>query len=139
VLGRPAPASSGSEPINTGLNRDLLELQRLINCLPLSVVKKRRFHRQLIALSAKASGSGMFDERPLIDAELAATILASYDKGNSAVARTYLQRSTLFYDAPDPKRDSSSEGGGLTVEKLVYAIGWLLTADEPDRGHDDAT
>lgn len=117
------------ERVNTGLNADLLEFQRLLNRLPLSVQQKRTFHHQLIDLSVKTSGTGVFDEAPLIDPVQRRSILDRYARGNAAVATAYLDRSTLFDDTIEQTSALTSQRG-LTVEKLGTALAWLLVKDQ---------
>jgi hypothetical protein len=116
--------------LNTALNRDLLEYQRLVNRLPLAVAAKRRFHKELIELTAQTAGSGLFDDRPLLEARQRREILAAYKAGNDEVAKTYLHRDELFLESLD-ERDFP-EPTGLTTEKLAYIVGWLMARDRED-------
>lgn len=113
------------ERVNTSLNRDLLEFQRIANRLPVEPRLRRLFHRQLMQLNEQTRGSGLFDERPLLDATRRASIVSSYINGNNAVARRYLDREALFapvaQDTATPVRSD-----GLSVEKLAAIFGWLL-------------
>ena len=117
------------ERVNTGLNRDLLEFQRLVNRLPLSPQDKRRFHRQLIALTAASKDSSLFDDQPLLDASMRNQILGWHAAGNREVAGTYLGRERLF-DDPLPGREEHRQSEGLTVDKLGSILGWLLATQE---------
>ncbi len=111
------------EKPNSGLNADLTEFQRTINRLPLSVQEKRRFHRELIALSAATAGSGLFDESSPLSNEERQALLDAYREGNARVASTYLGRAELFDESlPPPSRRESS----LSQEKLMYILGWIL-------------
>lgn len=118
-----------AERINTGLNYDLLEMQRCINRLPLTVQEKRRFHKSMIELSLRAKGTGLFDESPALDRSGAAAIMASYADGNRRVAERYLGRADLFSEPPDfPERDTAPRTG-VTPEKIMYLLGWILSRD----------
>lgn len=125
VLGLPQEAFDFPvESINTHINRDILEFQRQLNRLPLSPQDKRRFHKELIALTAAAKGLDLFDESPLLSHSRGLEMLATYREGNNRVAKTYLGREQLFQDpAPGP---DSKDYSGLTVEKLAGIVGWLL-------------
>ena len=116
------------ERVNTKLNADLLEFQRILNKLPLSVQQKRRFHHQLIDLSTRTEQSGLFDESPLIDAARRRTILADYAEGNAEVATSYLGRNQLFSDTISSTPLAKTERG-LTVEKLGSVLAWLLVKE----------
>lgn len=116
--------------VNAGLNRDILEFQRVVNGLPLATIEKRRFHKELIALSAGAKGSGLFDESPLLTPARRQDLMAQYAAGNRAVARTYLGRDELFRE-PLPQ-DGAAPGEGLTTEKLARILGWLLAKGKAD-------
>ena len=112
------------DALNAGLNRDVLEFQRIVNGLPLPVVEKRRFHRELIALSTETRGSGLFDEAPLLSRARRRALIAAYANSNAQVARTYVGRDTLFDESvPD---DATSAPTGLTPEKLARIVGWLM-------------
>ncbi len=111
------------EKPNSGLNADLTEFQRTINRLPLSVQEKRRFHREMIALSAATAGSGLFDESSPLSNEERQALLDAYREGNARVASTYLGRAQLFDESlPPPSRREPP----LSQEKLVYILGWIL-------------
>ncbi len=109
--------------VNTGLNRDVLEFQRLANRLPLDVVRKRRYHRELIALSAAYAGTGRFDEAPFLDANRRREMLDAYQAGNDAVARTYLDRDRLFLETPDAR--DYPVASGLTAQKIRFILDGL--------------
>jgi hypothetical protein len=121
-----APAIS----INSGENRDILEFQRILNQLPLSVQEKRRFHKELIALSERARGQGLFDERPLLDLGARGTLMRRYERSNAAVAERWFAGAPLFPETP--AKASAEEAAppaaetGLTTAKMLYILGWLL-------------
>lgn len=111
---------------NTGLNRDILEFQRLVNQLPLSTQEKRGFHKELIELSAKTKGSGIFDEGPLLTFEQRQKIYSRYEKSNSKVAKKFLGSETLF-DCPKPDESFiKSSNPGLTNDRIIQILGWIL-------------
>jgi hypothetical protein len=129
-LGQIGISSAGLSPpthrVNTRLNPDILEFQRLVNRLPLAVAEKRRFHRALMELTVRTAGSGLFDERALLDPAQRRRIIAAYQAGNDSVAETYLHRKTLFFDEPGDDLGSGAAPAALTTEKLVYILGWCL-------------
>jgi hypothetical protein len=110
--------------VNTGLNRDVLEFQRLMNHLPLSIQEKRGFHHQLIELCARATGAGLFDEGSVLSGAQRTAIRKRYEDGNTEVAQRYLGSSRLFLENDVPTTGGSAEH--LTVDKLTYIVGWLL-------------
>lgn len=114
------------ELVNSGINKDLLEFQRIINVLPLSPEDKRMFHKDLILLSADTSGLGFFDESPMLDHEARKTIMSKYTQGNNFVAKRYVQKSELFEGTKDNDSHGISNGKGLTTDKLVMILGWLI-------------
>lgn len=121
-----------SERINMGLNRDVLTFQRLVNRLPLSVQEKRRYHRELIALSARTAGSGLFNETPLINGRRRREILDRYRSGNAEVAQMYLGRPSLFSEEPDAEDLDEIDQHDLTIEKMSYIMGWILLRSRSD-------
>jgi hypothetical protein len=116
--------------VNSGLNRDALEFQRLINALPVSHAERRRFHKQLIELTARSSGSGLFAEAAVLDAITLSDLRAAYAPGNAAVAKRFFGREQLF-PAPEPT-PVSAPYPGLNQDALVRLLGWLMiqTADQ---------
>lgn len=117
--------SISRQRVNTGLNRDLLEFQRVMNGLPLSIQNKRAFHHQLIDLSASAAGSGLFDETPSMDPDLAERIMDRYAEGNASVAERYFGRPYLF-GARTTAIAPRAARQGLDVSKLASIVAWLL-------------
>lgn len=116
-----------AERINTGLNYDLLQVQRSINRLPLSVQRKRRFHKQMIALTLRSRGTGLFNESPAVDAVRAASIMEYYAAGNARVANRYFGRGTLFLEDSKGSEFGQDVPQGITPKKLAHLIGWVLT------------
>jgi len=115
-----------ADRINERINRDLLTFQRSINRLPLSITQKRRYHKQLIALSSASSGKGIFDDRPFLTRAEAVDLLQCYAASNRAVAETYLGRSDLFAPAIPESDDAISGTGGLTLSKILLILKWLF-------------
>ena len=111
---------------NERINKDILEFQRYVNRLPLTFQEKRRFHKQLIALTTATASLDLFDDSPLLTTARRREILSSYASGNSQVARTYLGRQKLFDDKLLEEPKTSRNHGGLTIEKLSYILGWIL-------------
>lgn len=112
---------------NERINRDILELQRLVNRLPLKVTSKRRHHKQLIALTAAAALEGIFDDRPFLTPAAAGRLMQSYDEGNLWVARTFLGRETLFDPLSEaaPNARANSTPAGWTLAKIRYTWQWF--------------
>lgn len=115
---------------NGRLLRDVLEFQRIINRLPLPTIDKRRFHKQLIALSSFSS-SITLEDAPLHSTATRGLIRQRYEAGNRAVARAFLGRDSLF---PVSGTDSTIDGDGgepapLSTEKLIWIFAWLLIAE----------
>lgn len=128
LLGLPADSMQlPAETPNTRLNRDILEFQRMINRLPLTAQQKRRFHKELMELTAQAGSSGLFDDTPLLTVEERRAILRSYASGNARVARRFLGRDTLFEEAMPAGPATPAEEWKLTPEKVVYLLGWILS------------
>jgi hypothetical protein len=113
--------------VNSGENRDILEFQRVLNRLPLSVQEKRRFHKELIMLSGRAKGLGLFDERPLLNLAAREELMQRYALSNAAVAERWFGGAPLF---PEPPAKASATEAvaetGLTPAKMLYILGWLL-------------
>jgi hypothetical protein len=119
------------ERTNSRLNRDVLEFQRIINRLPLPIVEKRTFHKQLIALSARSELGGIFDDSPLMTATERQDIRSLFTPSNTRVARRYLGEETLF--PPVPEREGEGRTySGLDPEKIVMIMGWLLLNREKE-------
>jgi hypothetical protein len=126
----PAFLEMGSSRVNERINRDVLELQRLVNRLPLAVATKRRHHKQLIALSTAAAPLGIFDDRPFLTPIAAEALMQRYAASNAWVAQTFLGRDALF-----PTADASGGAGaprptpaprGWTVAKMRYTLRWFI-------------
>lgn len=115
--------------VNWSLNRDLLAFQRVVNFLPVSPVTKRRWHRQLMDLSRASTGSGRFDESPLLDAGQRAELLARYQASNAALARDYCGGSPFIAVAAQDPGVAREQGRGLTVGKVTRIISWLCRHD----------
>jgi hypothetical protein len=112
-----------TEKENARLNTDLLEFQRLVNRLPLGSQQKRRFHRELTALSLRTSDSELFAPGGLLGTAEKSEICRFYEAGNAEVALTCLGREALFLDEPAA---AVSHSVGLSLEKLIYIISWLM-------------
>lgn len=115
-----------AERINTEINRDIMEFQRQLNRLPLPPQDKRRFHKQLMALTAASAGSGLFSDAPLLDSEGRRALLQSYETGNRRVAEAHFGGTSLFEPPPPDGEASKGPAPGLTPEKLAGLVGWLL-------------
>lgn len=129
-----SPASFDLPPIrpNGRINRDILDFQRLVNRLPLKIAQKRRFHKQLIALTEATAQSGLFDDTEFLSPAERGDLLERYRRSNRLVAQTFLNREELFptdsetgaATIAEPSRTTSARKG-LTPTKLVTIIKWL--------------
>lgn len=115
-----------TEKVNTRLNRDALEFQRLVNGLPLTHVERRKFHRQLMELSARTSGSGVFEECEVFDRPTRKSILASYAESNARVSGIYLAGAPLFGERDEDVRGNASIYRGLSSDSLARILAWLM-------------
>lgn len=119
-----------SAPINTRLNRDILEFQRLVNRLPLKPLEKRRFHKQLMALTQATDGTGLFDDSPLLRSSQRRRLIDRYREGNERVARAYLGRARLFDESLPEEPDAFVPDVSLDTAKLACILGWLLSRQD---------
>lgn len=113
--------------INTRLNGDLLQFQSLINKLPLTIPEKRRFHKELIALTAATRKMDLFDDPPLLSPNEKKALLDAYTASNMQLSRNYLSKDKLFKDKIADESPSEISRQGLTIEKLTYILGWILS------------
>lgn len=104
--------------VNRRLRRDLLEIQRIINRLPLSIVQKRGLHQEFMALSYDGTEPDRFG---IMTRALRDRIEARYRDGNSRVAARVFGRDQLF-EARTTPNDDPDPYPGLTVEKAVAAM-----------------
>lgn len=115
------------DQVNTRLTRDVLEIQRIINTLPLGVVEKRGLHHAFMALSSQAE-----EDWPLMTDEMRTEVFARYAPGNDALARTYFNRDRLY--EPPRALGPQSIYPGLTVETAVRTMAMaVLERDTPVR------
>lgn len=113
--------------VNTRINRDILEFQRIINNLPMSPSQKRQYHKQLIELSAKSQFNGLFSDGPILSCQQRSEILERYSDSNQDVAERYLNRKILFKPKPRLEcEEKYSPYDGLSIEKIIYIFGWIL-------------
>lgn len=124
------PASVGevsaSEVANTRLSRELLEIQRLINRLPLSTPEKRGLHREFIAMAEEAKGEGR-----LLTLAQRKALMERCEAGNRALAEAMFGRSALF--PPLPTEDDHAPFTGLSVERAVEAMAMAVLAQRHAR------
>jgi hypothetical protein len=114
------------ETVNTRINRDILEFQRIVNRLPLTPKEKRRFHKELIELTSATESMGLFADCPLLTVTRRREILSAYTDVNAQLARTYLGREWLFDETLQNVPQQLESGKGLTIEKITYILGWIL-------------
>ena len=120
-----APLRFQSGRSNTALNRSLLEFQRTRNALPLPMQEKRRFHKQLTALSEVSAGQGMFDESmPLCEARRR-ELLAHYAPGNRQLAKRFFARDVLFDESMPAAHAGDGAPAALSAEALACIEHWL--------------
>jgi hypothetical protein len=112
--------------MNTRLNRDILEFQRIINQLPISSKEKRSFHKEMIDLTIHSEGKELFDDAPLLSFEQCEEIILTYYESNHNVVQTYMGRENLFDNKLSHSYLQNKNSAGLSLEKLVYIIGWIL-------------
>ncbi|MBB4304254.1 hypothetical protein GGD81_003312 [Rhodobium orientis] len=108
---------------NVSLNRDLLEIQRIINRLPLEIVEKRRFHHELMKLTTQMDG--FFSDAPVASGAELDDLLAGFEDGNGEVARIYFDGGPLF-EKPPRAREPERPYGGVEADKAVAALAWML-------------
>lgn len=111
------------EPVNTRLSRDLLELQRILNRLPVPVVEKRSLHRDLIALANEDHFD--FDDTPVASGGQLDAVMAGFAAGNEALANRFFDGEPVFGD----RMSRPAEGepyAGLDIDTVVSVFGWLL-------------
>jgi hypothetical protein len=114
------------EKVNTRINRDILEFQRLVNQLPLSPFEKRRFHKDLIALTSETASMNLFDDSPMLTSAERRQILSRYAESNTRLALTRLSRDWLFNENMPEESQPFKREKKLTVEKMAYILGWIL-------------
>lgn len=112
-------------PVNTSLARDILEFQRQVNRLPLTREQKRRFHKELIALTEATRDAELFDDTPVLGPRGRIELLARYAEGNRAVARRWFGRDELFLE-PKPEGPEPSPWSGPDPVRTQLIFGWIL-------------
>lgn len=126
VMGRqPIPAADdGAEAgINISLSRDLLEVQRVINRLPVAIEKKRAFHKTLMELTA-AGGAG-FSDVPLISNSERRTLLAEYAGSNERLIAGFF-RGQPDFDTTEIAGPDGPPYDGLSTETAITVLSWLI-------------
>lgn len=119
---------------NTRLVRDALEYQRRRNNQPGSVPHKRRFHRTLTALSARATELCLLDT-PFVTAERLAAIEATYQHSNEHLSARYCGgRSPIDGTALRPR--GVDDYPGLHPDTAARLDDWIRrTQTGGPRGH----
>ncbi len=116
-------ADASSDRINVSLNRDLLEIQKVINRLPITILEKRKFHQELMALTELEID--LFSKAPVIDGSQRRALMEKFEQGNCTVASSYFDKERLF-DETQETMAAAVEYPGLDVEKVIAAFAWLL-------------
>jgi hypothetical protein len=102
---------AGEQRVNTRLSHEALELQLIINQLPLTIVEKRALHQELQKLPSDPDGR-------LLDHDRRLEFLDRYRTGNDRVAAGYFDRANLFAD-PNPDDDVAIRQDPLTRDRAV--------------------
>jgi hypothetical protein len=128
ALGLGDVGSLQHEATNTRINRDVLEFQRLINELPLSAEERRRFHRELIALTTATAGRGLFSDAPVAGSSELSALRARYERSNRAVAQRFLGQDALFapFSAPSDEPERQPSDYALSQASALRILGWIL-------------
>ena len=121
----PADYPKQTERLNTEINRDILEFQRLLNQLSGTPEEKRCYHKAFIAMTQTFKGSGVFDESPCIPLAVRRELLKKYSEGNKLVAQTYLGRDELFPDILPDTNQPEQAYTGLSVKQFIRIINML--------------
>jgi hypothetical protein len=113
--------------INERINRDILNVQRLLNRLPLRVANKRRYHKQLIELTAAAADKAVFDDSPFLSLADRQALVDAYAASNEATARSFFHRCELFAPVtPEEHANTGTAPRGLTLTKIGFTLNWLF-------------
>jgi hypothetical protein len=115
-----------ADPSNTRLSRDLLEMQRITNRLPLTVQEKRKYHHALMALSRSPEVAPTLNDTPLWTGAQRRALLARFADSNARVAQRYFQRDDLFLQPPPALDTDPAPYPGLRAEVVALVMGWLL-------------
>ncbi len=108
---------------NCSINADILEFQRIVNRLPLANSQKRRFHRELTALTRATDGTSLFAQGDLIGQPGKQAIMERYRSSNRWVSDTFFGGEQLF--TPSASNSPAAEPQ-LTTEKLAMILGWIM-------------
>ena len=116
AVGRPELAGHvdmqrGEPRVNTRLSHEALELQLIINRLPLTVIEKRALHQELQKLPNESDGR-------LLDLDRRVEFLSRYQAGNDRVAARHFGRASLFAD-PNPDDEVAAPPEPLTRDRAV--------------------
>ena len=112
--------------VNTRLNSDILDFQRIINQLPLSSKEKRSFHKELIELTSCSKKTNIFDDKPLLSFKQCNEIILRYSESNRKVAEAYINMEELFCDTFPDFNFQNKSPSKLTLEKIVLILGWIM-------------
>lgn len=116
----PAKAASGE---NISLNRDILEIQRVVNQLPISTLEKRAFHKDLMALTAQSSD--FFSDAPLISQKLRRALVAEFLPSTQKLAADFCN-GTFGFETDDLDTGEAPPYEGLSQDKVLATLAWLL-------------
>lgn len=122
----PSGLERPAAPVNTNLSRDILEFQRQVNRLPLTREQKRRFHKELMALTEATRGQGLFDDTPVVGPGERRALIARYEASNRVVARRWFGRDELFSEPP-PAGPEPAPWSGPDLVRTQLVLGWILS------------
>jgi hypothetical protein len=112
------------ERVNISLNRDLLEIQKLINRLPITIFEKRKYHKKLMQLSR--NHQKLLDNSPLMTDSERIGLLKEFATENRQIARRYFYGNNPYEVIENNIEESAQAYPGLTVEKTIAVITWLI-------------
>lgn len=108
---------------NISLNRDVLEVQRVVNQLPITTVEKRAFHKDLMALTSESAN--FFSDAPLLTQKARRTLLESFADSNLGLANDFLENGFEF-ESLDLQEPEAAVYEGLSQEKVLATLAWLI-------------
>ncbi|KJE35265.1 hypothetical protein UF64_11545 [Thalassospira sp. HJ] len=107
---------------NISLSRDLLEVQKILNRLPVSIEEKRILHKDLMTLTRHNQEPNKYS---VLSRQQADDLIQPHKEGNNWVAETFLGRKNLF---PERPKQEHIPYPGLSKETAVQTMGMLIMA-----------